>query len=174
MDGAVGTARHESRRRTMSYSRLLTVSVLALWLALPAGRAHATAVFSDTVLVKGPEYLTVLQLPLDTAGSYKVTATDLKWPSTPLQALSFGVFTSTQSLGLMQGAGTLEFYKAGSDKIFLQIYAKTSAPKYAGLVGVVVESNVVPLPSSLVLLVSGVAGAVLTRRPVRRQCVKFA
>jgi hypothetical protein len=136
----------------MSHSRFLVASLLALWLALPGGRAHAAAVFSDTVLVKGPEYLTVLELPLDAIGSYKVTATDLKWLNAPLQALSFGVFTSTQSLGSLQGPGTLEFYKAGSDKVFLQIYAKTTAPKYAGLVSVVVDSKVapVPLPSSLV------------------------
>ena len=160
----------------MSHSRPFAASVLALVLALSAARADATAVFADTVLVKGPEYLTVLELPLDAIGSYKVTTSDLKWLNTPLQALSFGVFTSTQSLGSLQGPGTLEFYKAGSDNVFLQIYARTTAPKYAGLVSVVVESKLapVPLPSSLVLLVSGVGGLLLRRRAARPECVKFA
>ena len=162
----------------MSYSRLFTTSVLALWLALPSGRAHAVAIFGDTVLVKGPEYLTVLELPLDAvAASYKVTATDLKWLDAPLQALSFGVFTSTGSLGTLQGPGTLEFYKASSDKVFLEIYAKTAAPKYAGLVSVIVEPKVAPvaLPSSIVLLWSGLGGALLwVRRYSRREYVKFA
>jgi len=160
----------------MSYSRPFAASVLALVLAFSAARADAAAVFTDTVLVKGPEYLTVLELPLDAIGSYKVTATDLNWLNTPLQALSFGVFTSTQSLGSLQGPGTLEFYKAGSDNVFLQIYARTTAPKYAGLVSVVVESKLapVPLPSSLVLLVSGIGGLLLRRRAARAECVKFA
>lgn len=159
----------------MSYSRF-AASVLALLLALSAARADAAAIFGDTVLVKGPEYLTVLELPLDTVGSYKVTATDLKWLNAPLQALSFGVFTSTQSLGSLQGPGTLEFYKASTDKVFLQIYARTAAPKYAGLVSVVVESKLapVPLPSSFVLLVSGIGGVLLRRRAARAKCVGFA
>jgi hypothetical protein len=154
----------------------LTASVLALWLALPGGRAHAIAVFSETVLVTGPEHLTVLELPLDAIGNYKVTATDLKWLDAPLQALSFGVFTSTQSLGSLRGPGTVEFYKVSSDKVFLQIYAQTTAPKYAGLVSVVVEPNLAPvaLPSSIVLLVSGIGGALLWRRSSARQYVKFA
>ena len=162
----------------MSYLRLVAASMLAVWIAIPGGRAHATPVFSDTVLVKGPEYLTVLELPLDTIGNYKVTAADLKWLNAPLQALSFGVFTSTQSLGSLQGPGTLEFYKASADKVFLQIYAKTAAPKYAGLVSVIVEhgASPVPLPSSVVLLVSGIGGAMLWRKSSRRrrEHVKFA
>jgi hypothetical protein len=150
----------------MTHFRVLAASLLAGWLVLTEGAAHAAAVFADTVLVKGPEYLTVLELPLDTVGNYKITATDLKWLNAPLQALSFGVFSATQSLGSLQGPGTFEFYKASSDKVFLQVYAKTSAPKYAGLVSMIVEHSAppVPLPASLLLLVSGLGGVVLLRR----------
>jgi hypothetical protein len=161
----------------MYHFRFLTGSLIALWLALPAGRADATAVFADTVLVKGPEYLTVLQLPIDAVGTYKVTATDLKWLGVPLQALSFGVFAATDSLGSLRGPGTFEFYKASSDKVFLQIYAQTTAPKYAGLVSILVETSAppVPLPSSAVLLMSALGCGLLLRRPrLRRPYVKFA
>jgi hypothetical protein len=150
----------------MLHSRWLAASTLALWLAVPGGPVYATVVFSDTVLVKGPEYLTVLELPLDAIGNYKVTATDLEWLGAPLQALSFGVFTADHALGSLRGPGAFEFYKAGSDRVFLQIYARTTAPKYADLVGVVVEPSVsaVPLPPSVLLLVSGIGAAVLSGR----------
>jgi len=161
----------------MLHFRLLAGSVLALWLLIPGGRAQATALFADTVLVKGPEYLTVLELPIDTIGSYKVTATDLRWLNVPLQGLSFGVFTSTQSLKSMQGPGSFEFYKAGSDKVFLQIYSKTMAPKFAGLVSIIIEHSApaVSLPSSALLLLSAIVGVVLLPRlSPRRQCVECA
>jgi hypothetical protein len=162
----------------MFYVRMLAGALIVAWLAIPGGRAHATAVFSDTVLARGPENLTVVELPIDAIGNYEVTATDLQWLGTSLQALSFGVFTSGQLLKSMQGPGTFEFYKASSDKVFLQIYSRTTAPKFAGLISVLVESAAppVPLPSSLLLLVSGIGAALLSRRrsPGRSQYVKFA
>ncbi len=153
----------------MFHLRMLTGLMLAAWLAIPGGSAHAVAVFSDAVLVKGPEYLTVLELPIDAIGNYKVTATDLKWLDTGIKALSFGVFTSGQLLKSQQGPGTFEFYKASSDKVFLQVYAQNNAPKFAGLVSIMVETTAaVSLPSSLVLLMSGIAAALFVRkRPLR-------
>lgn len=146
----------------MSFYRALAGSMLVSWFAIAGGRANAAAVFADTVLVRGPEFLTKLELPpLDSPGTYKVTATDLKWLDTPLEALSFGIFTSTQAIKSMQGPGTFEFYRAGSDKLFLQVYAKTVGPRYAGLVSVYVENEQapVPLPASIVLLASAIGGA---------------
>jgi hypothetical protein len=140
---------------------IVSFCMLAASIALGARTAEAAVVYSDTVLAKGAEYLTVLELPLDAIGDYRVTATDLKWFDTPLQALSFGVFTATQPIKSKQGAGTLDFFKASEDKVFLQVYAKTSGSKLAGLVSLQVEDQApVPLPASLVLLGSAlVAGA---------------
>jgi len=162
----------------MSYLRMLTGLILTTWFAIPGGSAHASAVFSDAVLVSGPEYLTVLELPIDAIGSYKVTANDLKWLDTEIKALSFGVFTSGQLLKSFQGPGTFEFYKASSDKVFLQVYAQNNAPKFAGLVSIVVEAttSAVALPSSLVLLISGVGAALFVRKrsPRSSHCDSFA
>ena len=161
----------------MSHLRMLTGLILSAWLSMPGGSAHAAAVFSDAVLVKGPEYLTVLELPIDSIGNYKVTATDLKWLDTDIKALSFGVFTSGQLLKSQQGPGTFEFYKASSDKVFLQVYAQNNAPKFAGLVSIVVETTAaVALPSSLVLLLSGISAALVFRkRALRpRHCDSYA
>jgi hypothetical protein len=133
-------------------------------LVLAAGSAEASVVFNDTVLVSGAEYLEVIDLPFDSPGTYRVTATDLRWQGTPLQALSFGVFSSTQPIATRTGAGTLEFFKAGSGQVFLQVYARTVAPRYAGLVALTGETvAVVPLPASLVLLLSALGAAVLPR-----------
>lgn len=141
----------------------LALAVAAL--AATSGRADAAQIYSDTVLVSGPEYLSVVELPVQLPGTYRVTATDLNWLNTPLQALSFGVFTSTQSLGTRSGAGTLEFFNAGQGKVFLQLYAKTSAPRFAGLVALTGDAvAVVPLPASLPLLLSGLGVAAWLRR----------
>ena len=138
--------------------RIWSVAIAVVLCAAWGSTASAATVYTDTVLTSGSEYLGVFELPLELPGTYSVTATDLKWLNTPLQALSFGVFTSTQTLATRVGAGTLEFFNAGTSKVFLQLYARTAAPRYAGLVGL--EANavaVVPLPASLVLLASALA-----------------
>jgi hypothetical protein len=136
-------------------------AVLAI--AACAGTAQATTVYSDTVLVRAPEFASVIELPTSaTPGSYRITATDLNWLGAPLQALSFGVFTATAPVKSKVGAGTLEFFYAGADKLFLQLYAKTAPSKSAGLVGLQADYvAAVPLPASLWLLLSalGATGA---------------
>jgi hypothetical protein len=145
---------------TMLTMRVLLGSALAIWLTARVEPVQGAAVYSDTLLVRGPEYLTRIDLPLNSIGTYKITATDLEWFGAPLQALSFGVFTSTHQMKMMQGPGTLEFFKAGADKIFLQVYARTVGPKFGGLVSLRVEGQApVPLPASVVLLASALGGS---------------
>ncbi len=137
---------------------------LALLLAGWSACSHAEmTTYSDTVLVRGEYYLGVFPLPFDAPGSYSITATDLHWMDEPLDALSFGAFSATGPLGTRQGAGTLEFYKAGSDPVYLLLFASTSGPHYAGLVGIEGRS-VVPLPASALLLGSGFAALLLVLR----------
>ena len=149
---------------------------LHVWMALLAswiGSAEAAVVFNDAVLVRGPEALAVLDLPFDAPGTYRVTATDMNWLGTPLAALSFGAFTSTQALETRIGAGTIEFFHASSGRVFLQLYARTGAPRYAGLIVVRGEMvNVVPLPASLLLLASSLGVAGLARLCGRLRAVR--
>ena len=149
----------------LNWARRLTA---VLFVAALAGTAHAAIVYSDTVLVKAPEFASVIELPASTtASNYRITATDLNWLGVPLQALSFGVFTATGQIKSKIGAGTLEFFYAGTDKLFLQLYAKTAPSKSAGLVGLQADVvAVVPLPASLWLLLSAL-GATGTWRSVR-------
>jgi hypothetical protein len=115
------------------------------------------------VTVLGQEYLGVLELPVDAPGRYDVTVTDLKWFNVPLDTLKFTLFTATAPIASSQTAGTIEFFHASEEKVFLQLYAKPAAPRYAGLIGVQATS-VVPLPASLWLLGSGLAGLFATGR----------
>jgi hypothetical protein len=148
----------------MSVTRAVLCSLVMLWAAGCAAPAGAAMLFSDTVLVKGREYLTVVELPLDSIGTYKITATDLKWFGTPLEALSFGVFTATQPVSSLQGPGTLEFFKAGPGKVFLQLYARATGPRFAGLVTLQAEGQPpVPLPASVLLLASALGAGALAR-----------
>jgi hypothetical protein len=136
-------------------------AMLALTL-VPHDSAWGTTVYSDTVLVSGSETLSVFELRLDAPGDYRVTATDLGWLNTTLQALSFGVFTSTQSIATRAGPGTIEFFHAGTGPVYLQLYARTLASSPAGLIGVN-AATVVALPSSLLLLASALFAAALPR-----------
>jgi hypothetical protein len=121
-------------------------------------------------LARGPEYAAAFELPTVASGTYRVTATDLNWLNVPLQALTFGVFTATGSIKSMVGAGTLEFFHAGTGKVFLQLYARTGVGKSAGLVSMQVDSvaAVVPLPASLWLLLSALGSTSLWRWLERR------
>jgi hypothetical protein len=131
-------------------------------LLVAAQAVEADVVYTDRVLITGSESLQVFEMPFDAPGSYRITATDLRWPTAELAALSFGAFTATESLATRSGAGTLEFFMAGPGRVFLQLYARTAGPEYAGLVAIQGESvAVVPLPASLVLLLSALGAAAL-------------
>jgi hypothetical protein len=152
----------------MSWSYRLIVVALALF-AARVDSVEAAQVYADTVLVRGGEYAAVFELPTAPSGTYRVTATDLKWLNVSLQALTFGVFTATGPIETMVGAGTLEFFNAGTSKVFLQLYARPGASKSAGLVGMQVDSvAVVPLPASLWLLLSALGATGFWRWRERR------
>src|SRR5262249_29872894 len=145
-------------------SRTLKAASVALALIV-AGRANATSVYSDTVLAHGSEFLTTIELPVTTGATYRVTLKDLNWFGAPMEALNFGIFTAPGRIMPMQsvppahpGAGAFEFFTAAPGKVFLQIYARPIAPRFAGLIGVDCDVAVVGLPSSILLLLSGLAG----------------
>jgi hypothetical protein len=139
----------------MKQKQTLRMVYFVALIAVSGGAAEAAPVYSDTVLARGPEYGSSIELSLPGPGNYSVTAKDLKWLDVPLQALSFGVFTAKAPIETMVGAGTLEFFNAGEGKVFLQLYARPGVGKSAGLIGLHVDSfAVVPLPASLWLLLS--------------------
>src|SRR5262245_20136313 len=146
---------------TKASLRLLS-AVLVL---VGSSSAEAAVVYSDTVLARGPEYLSTTELALPSQGTYQITTTDLHWLDAPLSALSFGAFTATAPIKTKVGAGALEFYYAGTGKVFMQLYARTATGKSAGLIGMQVTSaTVVALPASLWFLFSGLlAGGFLGR-----------
>jgi hypothetical protein len=147
--------------------------VLTAVLVLTASSAaEAALMYSDTVLARGPEYLSTTNLVLPSQGTYRITATDLKWLDAPLSALSFGAFTSTAPIKTTVGAGTLEFYYAGTSRVFMQLYARPAIGRSAGLIAVQVTSvAVVALPASVWFLLSGLMSAALWRRVQRRAAV---
>src|SRR5262245_4946017 len=116
----------------------------AIWLGLlltVAGSAAAEQVlYSSTIRAAGsaaaPEFLTSIEMPITAAGDYRSTTKDWRGFDVPLQALSFGVYTSKGKIAGREGAGILDFFNPGQGKIFLQIYALTSGSHYAGLIGV--------------------------------------
>lgn len=149
-------------KRNVSWRFAWLAGLSMVW----AGAAGAVQVYSDTLLATGPEYATSIGLSLPSPGNYSVTATDLRWLNASLEALSFGVYTATAPLSTAVGAGTLEFFNAGYDKLFLQVYVKPAAGKSAALVGLKVDAAVVPLPASAWLLLSALGAFSWWRRRV--------
>jgi hypothetical protein len=135
--------------------RIIQGFALASVLAV-CGPACATMLPVDTVLVTAPQYVGKFDLALD-PGQYQITATDLDYLNEPLKTLKFGVFTATKAIATMNGAGTLQFFNPGSEKISLQIYAEPAAGFSAGLVNFKTQA-VVALPASIVLLGSTLVG----------------
>jgi hypothetical protein len=149
--------------------RKLSLRLLGLVaFAASAGAAEATVVYSDTVLARGPEFATAIELGANGPGLYRVTATDLHWLGAPLAALSFGAFTATAPIKTLAGAGTLEFFHSGESKTYLQLYARPAAGKSAGLIALTVDVAVVALPASLWLLLSALGAAWFYRWLERR------
>ena len=132
--------------------------------------AASTVSFSDTALLHGKESLALIELPFDMPGTYSVKASPIEWIGKPEQ-LTIGVFTATEPIKTLSAAGTIEFFKAGAEKVFIQIYARSAVTNYAGLVGISADCTVVPLPPSGWLLGGSLSGLALWRSlvPGRRK-----
>ncbi len=155
----------------MNAKRARGYSWMVLLFAASAGSAEGAMLYSNTIMVKGSESVKTIELPIEAEGSYRVTMKDLKWFDKESPLLTLGIFTSTEKITTLQGAGTLDFFKAaGTGKVFLQIYARPPGPQFADLIGIQIESQaVVPLPSSILLLSSVLVACALARGRIRRR-----
>lgn len=99
---------------------------------------------------------------ISTAGTYKATLTDFKFPNTFTANFGLLVGTSNTEMGETLGAGSFMF-DAAPGTYWASIYGVTDAPLNLGLFGVRIEqlssavAAPVPLPGGLLLLASALA-----------------
>jgi hypothetical protein len=129
--------------------------------SLPMTRANA-----DTVLYDGSGFMRGTQTFSDTfnltaPGTLTVTLSNMAWPQ-PLASLNFLLSSDNGMMGPEMGAGTYSFNIAAGGNVFAQWFGTAQGPLNAGVYGLKIEfqplgGTVVPLPASVVLLLSALA-----------------
>ena len=142
-------------------SKFLWALVLSVGIgALPMSRANA-----DTVLYDGSGFMTGTQSFSDTfnltaPGTLTVTLSNVAWPQ-KLASLNLMVSSANGMMGPEMGEGTYSFNVLAGGNVFAQWFGTAQGPLNAGVYSLKIEfapsATAVPLPASVVLLLSGLA-----------------
>jgi len=127
--------------------------------ALPVTRANA-----DTVLYDGSGFMRGTQSFSDTfnltaPGTLTVTLSNVAWPQ-QLASLNFLLSSANGTMGPEMSAGTYTFAVAAGGNVFAQWFGTAQGPLDAGVYSLKIDfqplgGTTVPLPTSVVLLLSG-------------------
>jgi hypothetical protein len=141
--------------------KFLGAFVLSLGVcALSTTRANA-----DTVLYDGAGFITGTEsfsqsFNLTAPGTLTVTLSDVAWPQ-KLASLDFLLSSASGTLGPEMSAGTYTFAVLSGGNVYAQWFGTAQGPLNAGAYSLHIDfapSGIpVPLPTSAVLLLSGVA-----------------
>ena len=147
----------------------LTAMILGFALyALPMGRASA-----DTVLYDGAGFLQGTEsfsqtFNLTAPGTLTVTLSNIAWPQ-QLASLNFLLSSSSGTMGPEMSTGTYSFNVVTGGNVFAQWFGTAQGPLNAGVYSLKIDfqplgGTAVPLPASVVLLLSGLALLLWQRR----------
>jgi hypothetical protein len=149
-------------------SKFLWALILGLGIgALPMSRATA-----DTVLYDGSGFLTGTEsfsqtFNLTAPGTLTVTLSNVAWPQ-QLASLNFLLSSANGTMGPEMGAGTYTFAVLAGGNVFAQWFGTAQGPLNAGVYSLKIDfapsAVPVPLPTSVVLLMSGLALLLWQRR----------
>jgi hypothetical protein len=132
--------------------------LLSTWMMGTAARAD-TVLYNGTGFVVGTQSF-VQSFDLTTPGTLTVTLTNVAWPE-QLASLNLLLGSASGAMGPEMGAGTSSFNVKAGD-VFAQWFGTAQGPLDAGVFSMQIDftpagQSVVPLPTSLALLVSGLA-----------------
>jgi hypothetical protein len=150
-------------------SKFLWALVLSLGIgALPMSRANA-----DTVLYDGSGFLTGTEsfsqsFNLTAPGTLTVTLSNVAWPQ-QLASLNFLLSSANGMMGPEMSTGTNTFAVVAGGNVFAQWFGTAQGPLNAGVYSLKIDfapsATPVPLPTSVLLLLSGLALLLWQRRP---------
>jgi hypothetical protein len=111
-----------------------------------------TELFSGTALQSF-----VLPIAVTSAGTVRVTLTDLTWPER-LANLSFAATGSSQVLGRLDAPGVLSFAMAAAGNFSADVFGTPRGAASMGLFSLHIDFAPVPLPAAAWLLLTGLTG----------------
>jgi len=148
----------------MRIQGLLAGMVCAAGILIVAGRAAIASevLYDNSGFIQGQQSFEQ-SFNLAGPGTLTVTLTNSDWPQ-PLANLNMIVSTSQGLLGPEMGAGT-ETFRFGGGQVFAQWFGTAQGSLDTGVYGMKVEwTPTVPLPTSIVLFLSGLALLAWQRR----------
>ena len=132
---------------------LLAIAGFAALSGAPIRSASASEVILDSSgFITGQQTLTDT-FSVSGPGTLTVTLTDMVWP-VALASLDMTVGTAQGLLGPEVGVGTNSFQVNGGGQVIAQWFGTAQGPLDAGVYGLKIEFTPVPLPASIVLLLS--------------------
>jgi hypothetical protein len=144
----------------MKFRGLLMVAACAAAMAgAPTRSAEAGEVLYDSAgFVKGQQSF-VQSFQIDTPGTLTITLSNITWPER-LSSLSMSLSTAGGLLASEMGEGSTSI-EVGKGTVFAQWFGKAQGPLNLGVYSMKIEFQPsalpVPLPTSVVLLLSGLA-----------------
>lgn len=146
----------------MNIRQLISIALVAIAAsALPFSPASADTVLYDSAgFIQGQQSF-VQSFDITTAGTLTVSLADIPWLDT-ISNLNFFLTTATGTVGAPMGAGT-ESVSVGPGMLYAHWYGDAAGAYGVGAYGIKLTfqpngAAPVPLPGTLILLLSGLAG----------------
>jgi hypothetical protein len=154
----------------MNFKSLIAPALLLFgWAAAPLTARADTVLYDGTGFVVGTQSF-VQSFDLPSAGTLTVTLTNVAWPE-QLSSLDMLLSSTNGAVGPEMGAGTSSFSVKAGD-VFAQWFGTAQGALDAGVFSMKIDfipagQAVVPLPTSIALLLSGLALLAWQRRQAR-------
>jgi hypothetical protein len=127
--------------------------------ALAAGSAGAEMIYDGAGMIRGQQ-AGMESFNVSGPGTLTVQLSNVAWP-VPLGSLNAVISSASGLLGPEMGAGTNSFQVMGAGEIFAQWFGTAQGPLDVGVYAMNIDFKPnalpVPLPTSIALLVSGLA-----------------
>ena len=162
----------------MNYQQpfIAAIFLVGACMLAPASARADTVLYDDAGFLTGTQSF-VESFNLPSAGTLTVTLSNIAWPE-QLASLNLLLTSAGGTLGPEMGPGTTTFNIAAGGNVFAQWFGKAQGPLDLGVYSMRIDfvpagGTAVPLPTSIALLISGMALMLLQLRSRRRASLKL-